>query len=85
MQIAEAPPFQRARCCSVRCPQHEGRGEGFILRRLRRFPQIQIINQKKGNQEMGRGETRWAPASLGATHRAFAFYLGNPFPRFLRS
>jgi len=27
-------------------------------------------------------ETRSAPASLGATHRAFTFYLGNPFPRF---
>ncbi len=23
--------------------------------------------------------------SLGATHRAFTFYLGNPFPRFLCS
>jgi len=30
-------------------------------------------------------ETRSTPTSLGATHRAFAFYLGNPFPRFLRS
>jgi hypothetical protein len=27
-------------------------------------------------------ETRSAPALLGATHRAFSFYLGNPFPRF---
>jgi hypothetical protein len=26
-------------------------------------------------------ETRSAPALLGATHRAFTFYLGNPFPR----
>jgi hypothetical protein len=25
------------------------------------------------------------PALLGAIHRAFTFYLGNPFPRFLLS
>jgi hypothetical protein len=27
-------------------------------------------------------ETRSAPALLGATRRAFTFYLGIPFPRF---
>jgi hypothetical protein len=30
-------------------------------------------------------ETRSSPDSLGATHRAFTFYLGNPFPAFLLS
>ncbi len=29
-------------------------------------------------------ETRSAPASLGATHRAFTFYLGNPFSSILK-
>ena len=28
-------------------------------------------------------ETRSAPASLGATHRAFTFYLGNPISSIL--
>jgi hypothetical protein len=41
---------------------------------------------KTGTEEMDTGfETRSAPALLGATQRAFTFYLGNPFPRFLRS
>jgi hypothetical protein len=29
-------------------------------------------------------ETRSAPASLGATHRAFTFYLGNPISSILK-
>jgi hypothetical protein len=42
---------------------------------------------KSGNEDTGEKglETRSAPALLGAAHRAFAFYLGNPLPRFLRS
>ena len=29
-------------------------------------------------------ETRSAPTSLGATHRAFTFYLGNPISSILK-
>jgi hypothetical protein len=48
----------------------------------------EFLIRKCGHRERGLSayvETRSAPASLGATHRAFTFYLGNPFPRFLRS
>jgi hypothetical protein len=34
--------------------------------------------RKAGTQEFPSFETRLAPALLGATHRAFTFYLGNP-------
>jgi hypothetical protein len=41
-----------------------------------------ILIRKGGTQEtlcpISLFETRSAPALLGATHRAFAFYLGNP-------
>jgi hypothetical protein len=39
-------------------------------------------NQQNANQK--NIETRSAPASLGATHRAFTFYLGNPISSILK-
>ena len=54
------------------------------IRRLRRFPQIQIYESgKKEIRKWGRGfETCSAPALTRCYPRSFAFYLGNPFPPF---
>jgi len=51
---------------------------------IRRFPQIQIYKSgKKEIRKWGRGfETCSAPALTRCYPRSFAFYLGNPFPRF---
>jgi hypothetical protein len=51
---------------------------------IRRFPQIQIYKSgKKEVRKWGRGfETCSAPALTRCYPRSFAFYLGNPFPRF---
>jgi hypothetical protein len=50
---------------------------------FRRFPQIQIYESGKKEIRKWEGGLKLVrrPLSLAAT-RSFAFYLGNPFPRF---
>ena len=50
------------------------------------FSPIQIYESEKEISKCGRGfETRSTPALARCYPRSFTFYLGNPFPRFLRS
>ena len=52
----------------------------------RQFSPIQIYESEKETSKCGRGfETRSTPALARCYPRSFTFYLGTPFPRFLRS
>ena len=52
----------------------------------RQFSPIQIYESEKEISKCGRGlKTRSTPALARCYPRSFTFYLGNPFPRFLRS
>jgi len=79
----KAWPLLRIRCSgglaeTILSHHEEHKAHGAL--EIRRFPQIPIYESGKNEiRKWGRGiETRLAPALLGATHRAFTFYLGNP-------